>query len=120
MSLDEYQQAAARTRLRTGMSLQQLASKIQSSSRRDTLESLTRSAGMDSDESLKPIREELFDPKSPEYHASLNTLRDHLLRIGYRVPRKRARETTLRVYLDDGIDYPLLNPVLRTVPLNVD
>jgi hypothetical protein len=75
---------------------------------------------VDKDEPLKPLPEELFDPKSPEYHDVLNQMREYLLKLGFRVPRKPARETTLRVYLDDEHDYPLLNPWLHAVPTSDD
>ena len=74
---------------------------------------------MDSDE-LRPLPDDLFDETTATHGQALDQLREHLLRIGYRVHRRAAREKTLRVYLDDGIDYPLLNPRITTVPLNYD
>ena len=71
-------------------------------------------------EELKPLPEDLFDPSSTTHRAALDELREHLLRIGYRVTKRPARERTLRVYLDDGIDYPLLNPIITTIPADVD
>jgi hypothetical protein len=74
---------------------------------------------MDS-ERLRPLPDDLFDEASPTSKAALDKLREHLLRIGFRVNKRAPRERTLRVYLDEGIDYPLLNPRITTIYANVD
>jgi hypothetical protein len=71
-------------------------------------------------EELRPLPDDLFDDSTPTHKQALDQLREHLTRIGYRVHKRAPREKTLRVYLDEGIDYPLLNPRITTIPLNID
>lgn len=71
-------------------------------------------------EEPRPLPEDLFDSSTATYREALDQLREHLIRVGYNVHRRAARETTLRVYLDEGIDYPLLNPRFTALPINDD
>ena len=53
---------------------------------------------------------DLFDRRSKAHHMALDDLRDVLLNVGFKSPRKRIREMTLRVYPTHIQEYPLLNP----------
>jgi hypothetical protein len=63
-----------------------------------------------SSDDLPLIRYELFDKRDDAYRAALDELREVMLRSGFVVHRRPAKETTLRCYVAKGLTYPLLNP----------
>ena len=71
-------------------------------------------------EELEPLPDDLFDDSSATHREALDQMREHLLRLGYRVDRRPPRGKTLRVYLDEGMDYPLMNPRITTIPAAID
>ena len=60
--------------------------------------------------SIKGAVGSLFTHNSPASHLALNQLWTFLAGLGFKLARKAAQETTIRVYAKKQRQYPLLNP----------
>jgi hypothetical protein len=69
---------------------------------------------------IKGAKGSLYTAHSEASHLALRQLWDVLKELGYKLTKKSAHETTLRVYPSSYGGYPLLNPSFRATEADLD